>query len=289
VPRAHPLSYDAAAARAGVTTRIPLGVMPIRVNRIVGSAGKAEKLGPDFLPLGPGPAQAGYRSILRRMKAGEVLPPISVYQLGYRYFVIDGHTRVAAAKELGIEYLDAAVTEALPKREGEANLAYYARKDFEKATGLEEIRLTSADAYEILLRHLEGYRLYLERSRGRDISLRDAARIWYRSQYMPTLREIRRRKLPDFAGGRTAGDVYTAILKAWAAEDSPPLSLREMLDYWDRSVSESQPTVARARRKVADIVDASLPRGLAGIKDPASSATDDQDVEAELATLHGES
>ena len=29
---------------------------------------------------------------------------LSVYQVGNRYFVIDGHTRVAAAKALGVEF-----------------------------------------------------------------------------------------------------------------------------------------------------------------------------------------
>jgi hypothetical protein len=71
------------------------------------------------------------------MKGREELPPITVYQLGNRYFVIDGHTRVAAAKALGIEFIDADVTEALPRKEGEVNLTYYARREFERATCLE--------------------------------------------------------------------------------------------------------------------------------------------------------
>jgi len=288
VPRVHPQSFDEEAAKAGVTTRVPAGVQSIRVRRIVGSAGKADKVGMDFLPVAAGPAQAGYRAIYKRMQAGETLPPIAVYQLGNRYFVIDGHTRVAAAKALGVEFIDADVTEALPRKEGDANLTFYARREFEQATGLEGIRLTSADAYPLLLRHLEGYRLYLQQSRGREVSLREASAIWRRSQYLPTLREIRRRKLPAFVGKGTAGDVYVAILKAWAADDSPPVSLREMLDRWDTQLRESQSTVTRARRKVSDIVDASLPKALTGVSTARSNAVDDQDVDAELTTLHGE-
>jgi len=115
-------------------------------------------------PLAPGPAQANYTAILRRMQAGEDLPPIVVYQLGYRYFVIDGHTRVAAAKTLGIQFLDAVVTEALPRQEGKLYMTYYARRDFERHTGLHGIRLTAPWRYHLLYRHVEGYWMYLERS-----------------------------------------------------------------------------------------------------------------------------
>src|SRR5947209_8049521 len=185
-----PISYEEAAARAGVVSTVPLGVRPIRVKRIVGSAGKAGKLASTFLPLGAGPASVNYRAILRAMQSGQELPPISVYQIGTRFFVIDGHTRVAAAKALGIEFLDAYVTEALPRKEGEVNLTYYARREFERATGLNGVRLTAAWRYHLLQHHAEGYRLYMERSLGRDVSLEEASRVWFRTQYQPTLLEI---------------------------------------------------------------------------------------------------
>jgi hypothetical protein len=37
-------------------------------------------------------------------------PPITVYEAGGLYFVADGHHRVALARELGAEYVDADVT-----------------------------------------------------------------------------------------------------------------------------------------------------------------------------------
>lgn len=276
----HPLSYQEAAARAGVVSSMPLGVRPIRVKRIVGSAGKAENLGPDFLPLGSGPYLASYQDILRQMKAGEVLPPITVYQLGNRYYVVDGHTRVAAARALGIEFLDAEVIEALPRKEGEANLAHHARREFERYTGLEGVRLTAAWRYHLLHHHIEGYRLYLERSRGRDVSLAEAAAIWYRTQFLPTLLEIRRRKLTSSTGGRTAGDVYTDILKAWAEEEGLAVSLREMLERYDEDAARSP--LQRARRRVTDAVDATLPKAIPAIGLPRPRAFAETDVASEL-------
>jgi hypothetical protein len=282
--RKHLADYAAEAARAGVVSSMPLGVRPIRVKRIVGSAGKADKVGSDFLPLGTGPAQANYRAILRLMKSGEVLPPITVYSLGNRYFVIDGHTRVAAAKELGIEFLDANVTEALPRKEGDINLTFYARKEFERQTGLEGIRLTAAWRYHLLHHHVEGYRLYLERSRAREVSLPEAARVWYRTQYLPTMLEIRRRKLKSNTDGRTAGDIYTDVLKAWAEDTALAISLREMLDRFD--ASQDKGTLGRAKRLVSGVVDASLPKGIPSISATKVRSFADSDVEAELAVLN---
>jgi hypothetical protein len=279
----HPADYASEAARAGVVSSMPLGVRPIRVKRIVGSAGKADKVGADFLPLGSGPAQGNYRSILRLMKNGELLPPITVYSLGNRYFVIDGHTRVAAAKELGIEFLDASVTEALPRKEGDINLTYYARKEFERQSGLEGIRLTAPWRYHLLHHHVEGYRLYLERSRAREVSLPEAARVWYRTQYLPTLLEIRRRKLKSNSDGRTAGDIYTDVLKAWAEDSALAVSLRETLDRFD--ASQEQGTLSRAKRLVSGVVDASLPKAIPSISATKVRSFADSDVEAELSVL----
>lgn len=280
MPQSHPLSYDQEARRAGVTSRIPLGVGPIRVRRIVGSAGKADSVGLDFLPVNRGSAGGNYRSILRKMKAGEDLPPITVYELHNRYYVIDGHTRVAAAKALGIEFIDADVTEALPRKEGDENLTQYARHEFERYTDLEGIRLTAPWRYHLLHDHVEGYREYLERSRGREVSLPEAARIWRRSQYIPTLVEIRRRKLPSSRGGRTAGDVYTDILRDWAEQPGQPLSLREMLDRYDQGVRQGWLT--RAKRRGIGMVDAVLPKAVAPLGKPDPQRLAVLDVEAEL-------
>lgn len=280
-----PLNFETEARKAGVVSRVPLGVRPIRVKRIVGSAGKADKVGPDFLPLGPGPAAANYRAIRRLMQQGELLPPISVYQIGPRYFVIDGHTRVAAAKDLGLDFIDADVTEALPRKEGDVNLTYYARKEFERATGLEGVRLTAPWRYHLLLHHIEGYRLYLERSLNREVSLPEAARIWYRTQYTPTLLEIRRRKLRSMHGGRTAGDVYTDILKEWAENQGLAVSLREMLDRYESDARRDEGRLTRAKRRVAGVVDATLPKAIPAIGSVDINKFADTDVEAELQAL----
>ena len=122
--------------------------------------------------------------------------------------------------------------------------------------------------------------MYLERSLGRDVSLCEAAGIWRRTQYNPTLLEIRRRGLKSTSGGRTAGDIYTDILKLWTEEEAAAFSLREMLDRFDASQQRSPLT--RARRMVTEVVDKTLPKAVPSLTQPSKRRFADLDVAEEL-------
>lgn len=47
-------------------------------------------------------------------RRGAPIPPISVYRLGDRHFVRDGHHRVSVAHSLGMAAIDAEVVELAP-------------------------------------------------------------------------------------------------------------------------------------------------------------------------------
>ena len=91
------------------------GVRPIEIARIVGSVCRARELGPDFQrpgPLKPGSIEEQrFRRVLNATQEGVSLPPISVFQIGFGYYVEDGHHRVAAARICGQTEIDADVTE----------------------------------------------------------------------------------------------------------------------------------------------------------------------------------
>lgn len=82
----------------------------VPIDQIVGTVGRASDLGTDFRPMVPG---GGYRfrCIRTLMQDGAALPPIELYKLDDRYYVVDGHHRVAAARSLGQRFMDAVVTE----------------------------------------------------------------------------------------------------------------------------------------------------------------------------------
>ncbi|HZT95197.1 MAG TPA: ParB/Srx family N-terminal domain-containing protein [Chloroflexota bacterium] len=209
----HPRSYEEDAKRLKVQRRHSLGLHPIPVNRVIGSAGKPEQLDEDFKPLLPGWAQHRFQGVLRAAKAGYEFQPISVYKLHDFYYVEDGHNRVAAAKELGQIWIDAYVSEALPKAEGEENLLYYERKHFEEQTGLTRIILKQLGRYGVLLDIIRAYSVLLSTQLGREVDALEAGKVWFREVYVPKAASIRRSHLRRVLRRQTVGDIFFEILE----------------------------------------------------------------------------
>ena len=83
----------------------------IPVANIVGSVDGASQLfDRNFRPVSDR-ARARLSSVLVAMRRGEPLPPIEVWAWGGNYYVFDGHHRVAAARALGSDYINAHVIE----------------------------------------------------------------------------------------------------------------------------------------------------------------------------------
>ncbi len=92
-----------------------LGVGTIEVADIAGTAvGGARQRGGDFLPLKQFRSQnwmGRWQRLNRAAAALDILPPIDVLLYGDRYWVLDGHNRVAQALYGGQGSIDADVTE----------------------------------------------------------------------------------------------------------------------------------------------------------------------------------
>jgi hypothetical protein len=95
-----------------------LGTRTIDVATVPGTAvGPAQQRGMDFLPLKPFRSRNWQGRWQRVRGASErlvVLPPIDVVRFGNRYWVVDGHNRVAAALYNGQLAIDANVVELGP-------------------------------------------------------------------------------------------------------------------------------------------------------------------------------
>ncbi len=259
----HPRSYEADAKRLKVMHRRDLGLHPIPVSRIIGSAGKPEQVDADFKPLLPGWAQKRFQGLLTAAKKGTTFQPISVYKLHDLYYIVDGHNRVAAAKELGQLWIDAYVTETLPKAEGKENLLYYERKHFEEQTGLTKIILTELWRYPRLLEVIEAYTTFTSAQLQRDVDLLEGARLWYRDVYTPIARRIRQSHLPNVLHDHTIGDIFFDILQH-QTEHSRERGRAMTLDEAFTSFSEQHPPPL-ARRIVS--------KGISAVTSPLPAQT----------------
>ena len=113
---AHLMSLDQALGAEPPANGAATGLQTVELDTIVGTAesAKAQAFDSQFRP--PATSRGRWERLWAAGREGAPLPPISVYRLGDRHFVNDGHHRVSVARSLGMAAIDAEVTELrLPK------------------------------------------------------------------------------------------------------------------------------------------------------------------------------
>jgi nucleotide-binding universal stress UspA family protein len=215
-PRPHPLrSFQADAERAGgQLTQRPLGVRTIELARVVGSVGRYKELGSDFRPRRrrSGADWQRFETIKRLIDEGVPMPPIEVYKLGFGYYVLDGHHRVAVALANGQVEIEANVIEYVPAADEHATELFAARHAFEQATGLTDIGAARPQTYARLLQLIQTY----QREQGLD-ELALAARRWDADVFRPMWQAVRARETSISPGERTADVIARELVAAGAA------------------------------------------------------------------------
>src|SRR5258707_6072232 len=220
------------AERAGSLVQRPLGMRTIEVARIVGSVDRCSELGLDFRP----PLRRRrkhdedrFNRVRRAIDQNLAMPAIDVYKLGFGYYVLDGHHRVAVALENEQVEIDANVTEYVPVADEKAPERFAARRAFERATGLTEIGAAQPDSYGALLDAIQHY----QHEQGLD-ELQRATRRWFEDVFRPLWRIIRARQLTaNFPGDRPADLV--ARLAVWRAAHAPDLDWQTALEKFVES------------------------------------------------------
>ncbi|MDQ6670485.1 MAG: ParB/RepB/Spo0J family partition protein, partial [Chloroflexota bacterium] len=215
------------AERAGRLTQRNLVVRTIEVARIVGSVDRCNELGLDFRPPPRRRRKLDedrFKGVRDAIERSGALPAIDVYKLGFGYYVLDGHHRVAAALRNGQVEIDANVVEYVPVADEQATERFAARRAFERATGLTEVGAARPESYRILLEAIQKYR----DEQGLDDLPRAAIR-WYTHIFHPLWQTIRARELTaGFRGDRPADLI--ARLTVWRAAEAPDLDWPEALD-----------------------------------------------------------
>jgi hypothetical protein len=94
------------------------GRRTVCAKRIAGSVGRCAQFDRAFLPA-KASVEERWKRVDLAFRRGEELPPVSLYEVGGAYFVLDGHHRVSVARFHGAEWIDAEVTKfRVPPRGG---------------------------------------------------------------------------------------------------------------------------------------------------------------------------
>jgi hypothetical protein len=195
-----------------------VGVEPIPVDHIVGSAGHTDDFDKNWLPRRQEVAERWMR-LERAFPDGE-FPPIVVYQVGESFFVVDGHHRVALARQKGIEYIDAEITRLRARFElpegidvGRMILAEQ-QQLFMELSGLERARpegrieFSRPLGYVELLEIVKVHAYNMSADRGAVARIDEAAGDFYDNLYLPTIDAIKREGLSEVIENRTAADLF---------------------------------------------------------------------------------
>jgi len=180
-----------------------LGTFPIDVDKIIGSVGRAQDLDGNFKFRTRRPTDR-YLSIKKAIENGEILPSIDVYKIRNGYYVIDGHHRVAAAKELGQKFIDAHVIQAYPLRPKREDIIFNYREAFREKTGL-DIELTEIGGYENFTSQITQY------AKENAISFKEASKRWYKEIFLPSCQIIERGKITKLFPDKTVGDIFLYV------------------------------------------------------------------------------
>lgn len=229
-------SFADDAARVGLLTPRVLGQRTVELARIVGSVGRASEMGADFRPLvRRHPDEQRYQRILKIADEGtRPVPPVDLYKLGYGYYVVDGHRRIAAAKQLGHYDILANVTEYVPVTDADAQQLFTARRSFERATGLTSVGAARPESYPRLEELIEEFR----QLRGL-ADRREAAERWRVAVYDDLIRHIRALRLNHYFPGERSADIVVRIADHRRAESA---RLGREVD-WDEALTSFAATM----------------------------------------------
>lgn len=195
------------------------GTEQVPVNKIVGSVGRYTDFDKQFRLEGAGNEER-LASLTQAMREGRKLPPISLYQIKDTYYVVDGHHRVTAARNLKQDTINAKILELLPSGETVENRLYLEKIAFRDKVGIPKvIDFTEPGQSEYLLEQVIMHQQSLSDKNQQETSLEEAGADWYRTIYLPLRTLIKNSGLLRSFPDRTMDDLYLYIsIHQWQKE-----------------------------------------------------------------------
>ena len=200
--------FDKERRRKNFIYRIDRGIATVNIDKIVGSVGRCLDFDAKF-SLQANHSLGRLESVKRALEDFKPLPLIELYKMDDEYYVVDGHHRIAAAKQLGQKFIDAHIIEYFPPANNRENLLRRKRIEFEYETGLGGILFSRRSSYNKSLQQIKEHQMYLKEKEGINVSVKEAAKDWFQKMYYPITRKIREEHLSGYLkDATTPGDVY---------------------------------------------------------------------------------
>lgn len=191
------LPYHEVLQALGFVSERRLGLQVVALDDIVGTVDRGRDFDRRFRPTS-GRVRSRWEQIATAVRRGESLPPVDLLRIGAIHFVRDGHHRVSVARALGLQDIDAYVTEVNTRVGADRTITLAdlplktdERMFFERVPlpdGVRsEIRLSRASDYARLAECVEawGYRAIQDRREPLD---RDqTAALWFETEYRPVV------------------------------------------------------------------------------------------------------
>jgi hypothetical protein len=177
----------------------------------------------DLLPRRPGVARK-WRGVERAFPEGG-FPPIATYQVGQSYFIIDGHYRVAVAKQRGATRIEAEVIRLVtrmplpPDADIPLLIHLEQQRRFLEESGLASARpdirieCSRPSGYLLLLDRVRVHGFHLLMERGAPIPPEEIAADWYDWLYRPVVDAFQAEGFLDLFPESLEGDLFL-----WAHE-----------------------------------------------------------------------
>ena len=189
------LPFDEVVAALGRRGERRLGLQTIDLDSIVGSVDRTREFDRSFRPTSRR-VRGRWQGIATATRRGEAMPPIDVYRVGALHFVIDGHHRVSVARQMGLEKIDAMVTEIIteiPADQGisprDLPLKSHERLFFERVPlpgpMRERVKLSNGFDYAGLAEGVEAWGFRLMQARREFMTRDQVAEAWFREEYEP--------------------------------------------------------------------------------------------------------
>jgi hypothetical protein len=191
------LPFDEVVQALGKRGERRLGLQTIELDSIVGTVDRTREFDRSFRPTSRR-VRRRWEGIAKAMRRGQAMPPIDVYRVGELHFVEDGHHRVSVGRQLGLDVIEARVTEIVTEvpvdrdtRVRDLALKSHERLFFERVplphSARERIKFSEKWRYAALAEGVEAWGFRAMQAAGQFMSRAEIARAWFEDEYLPVV------------------------------------------------------------------------------------------------------